>query len=204
MKAVYLGSSERNSGRSIMESHETMPDRRQFLAAGALGPSILLATAGQYVEQHARPRNLAPQMQGLEHMDHSGKMDHSMDHKRTLEVIERDNLILLANYWAAWPGMRLDRIGSYMADEIVWWKLGATAPIEGKEAVLKAIGEVLAPVKTTRIDVKLVSAIGNIVINERVDRFTRSDGEDLRHVTGFLLVKAHKIVEWRDYAMPKG
>lgn len=187
-----------------MKSHEKIPNRRQFLAAGALGPSILLAATGQPIEQHAQPLNLAPQMQGLEHMDHSGKMDDSMDHMHTLEVVERENLILLANYWAAWPGMRLDRIGSYMADEIDWWKFGATTPIEGKEAVLKAVGELLAPVKTTHIDVKRVSAIGNVVINERLDRFTRTDGEDLHHVTGFLLVKAHKIAEWRDYAMPQG
>ena len=46
-------------------------------------------------------------------------------------------------------------------------------------------------------------AIGNIVINERIDHFTRDNGEDAFHITGMFLVKGGKIVEWQDYMWPK-
>ena len=45
-------------------------------------------------------------------------------------------------------------------------------------------------------------AIGNVVINERVDHFDMGDRKMAFHVAGFFLVKDGKIVEWQDYMMP--
>jgi limonene-1,2-epoxide hydrolase len=74
--------------------------------------------------------------------------------------------------------------------------------IEGKSALIDGTRQFLATRSKARFEVLRTAAMGNTVINERIDHFTRDDGEDAFHITGFFLVKDGKIVEWQDYTMP--
>ena len=71
--------------------------------------------------------------------------------------------------------------------------------------MIDALGPFLSTRTSARFEMLRSVAVGNIVVNERIDHFGKEEGpEDAFHITGFFLVKNGKIVEWRDYMMPAG
>jgi limonene-1,2-epoxide hydrolase len=57
--------------------------------------------------------------------------------------------------------------------------------------------------RSSRIDFKILDswARGPIVINERIDSFTRSDASPAYHLVGVFFIKDGKIAEWTDYGI---
>ena len=50
------------------------------------------------------------------------------------------------------------------------------------------------------------AAIGDLVINERIDHFIQAEGskrpDNHFHIAGVFIVRAGKIVYWKDWRMP--
>ena len=156
-----------------MNATDFTASRREFLAAGGLGAALLLAA-------------------GEARTDDAGA-----------SATEKANEELVNEFCATWETMDLDKLASYLDDGIVFRMIDTAPFIEGKEAMIGGIQQFLATRQSARFEMLRSTAIGNVVVNERIDHFGREDGEDAFHVTGVFLVKQGKIVEWRDYMMPR-
>ncbi len=150
-------------------------NRREFLAAGGVGAAVLLAA-------------------GESRADDSGA-----------SAAEQANEKVVNEFCATWETMDIDKIMGFLDDKIVFRMIDNMPFIEGKPAMIDAIGQFLATRKSARFEMLRSVAVGNIVVNERIDHFGKEEGpEDAFHITGVFLVKNGKIVEWRDYMMPTG
>ncbi len=118
--------------------------------------------------------------------------------------VEAANVATVNDFCAAWESMDLEKIYAYAADEIVFHMTESTPAIVGKAALLEGTKQFLAPAKSARFEVLRTQAMGNVVINERIDHFDMGETKNAFHVTGFFFLKNDKIVEWRDYSVPKG
>ena len=94
----------------------------------------------------------------------------------------------------------------YLRDDEIVFRMIDDAPFtEGKQAVIDGIGPFLSNLKSARFEMLRSVAMGNIVVNDRIDHFGKEDGSsNAYHITGVFKVKNGKIVEWRDYMMPTG
>lgn len=158
-----------------MSTSDGSTNRREFLAAGGLGAGLLLAA-------------------GESRADDSGA-----------SAAEQANEKVVNEFCAIWETMDIDKIMGFLDDKIVFRMIDNMPFIEGKPAMIDALGQFLATRKSARFEMLRSVAVGNIVVNERIDHFGKEEGpEDAFHITGFFLVKNGKIVEWRDYMMPTG
>ena len=157
-----------------MEDRQQLTNRREFIAAGAAG----VALAG-LAARTASAAEVSP----------------------ALRAHEEANLKLVNEFCAAWETMDMDKLASYFDDKVTFRMIEGMQRIEGKAALMEGTKQFLSTRKTARFEVIRSAAMGNTVIHERIDYFTREDGEDAFHITGFFLIKNGKIVEWQDYTM---
>lgn len=158
-----------------MNASDGNTNRREFLAAGGVGAALLLA---------------------------AGK---SQAADSVISAAEQANEKVVNDFCAAWETMDIDKIASFLDDEIVFRMIDDAPFTEGKQAVVDGIGPFLSNLKSARFEMLRSVAMGNIVVNDRIDHFGKEDGSaDAYHITGVFKVKNGKIVEWRDYLMPTG
>ena len=72
-------------------------------------------------------------------------------------------------------------------------------PVRGREAIAKVLGGMGATMKSAGWEVKHQVAEGNVVMNERVDRFKMGEKDVAVRVVGVFEVEDGKIAAWRDY-----
>jgi len=85
---------------------------------------------------------------------------------------------------------------SYFADNCAYRPLETMETAKGREAVENAIRRFVSNVE--RFEILETWARGPMVINQRIDRFTRFQIKAW-HGTGVFFLKNGKIVEWFDY-----
>lgn len=117
--------------------------------------------------------------------------------------IEKANLKVVNDFCAAWETMDVDKLGSFLADNVAFRMFDAAPRISGKEDLIVQIKQFLRGAIGVRFEMLRSNVIGNVVINERIDHFDRGEKKNAYHITGFFLVKNGKIVEWQDYMMPQ-
>lgn len=117
--------------------------------------------------------------------------------------VEAANVQVVNDFCAAWASLDLDNIYQYVADDITFQMTESSPTISGKQALIEGTRQFLAPAKSARFEVLRTAAMGNIVINDRIDYFEMGETHNAFHVTGFFFLKDGKIVEWRDYTVPK-
>jgi len=158
-----------------MHISEYLTNRRGFLAAGGAGAALLLAGGREATAELTPP----------------------------LREYETANEKLVMDFCATWESLDIEKISAYFDDKIVFRMIDSTPFVEGKEAMVAAMGGFLSTRKSAKFEVLRSTAMGNLVLNERIDYFGREDGEDAFHITGIFVVKNSKIAEWRDYMMPQ-
>ena len=90
-----------------------------------------------------------------------------------------------------------DQLASYFTDDAVYHNM-PMAPAEGIEAVKAALAGVTQ--MTSKGWEVLHSAVnGDVVLNERVDRFDMGGTEVSVQVMGVFEIRDGKIARWRDY-----
>lgn len=76
--------------------------------------------------------------------------------------------------------------------------------IEGLETFIAQQAPNMSSVASAESDVRRIFAIGNIVLNERLDVARLKDGQERRWtVSGVMRIADGKIAEWRDYPLPE-
>ena len=117
--------------------------------------------------------------------------------------LEKANEKVVNDFCAAFDTLDQEKLLSFLSDDITF-RMFDTAPlIEGKEAMREGLASFLAPAKSAHFEMIRSQAMGNIVLNERIDHFDMGEVKNTFHMTGVFLVKSGKIVEWYDYSMPK-
>ncbi len=149
-------------------------NRREFIALGGLGAAALALGAGGA----ASAEDLA------------------------IKAHEDANMKVVNDFCAAWDTMDVEKLSAFWDDKITFRMIEGMQRVEGKAALIEGTKQFLATRKAAHFEVTRTQAIGNIVINERIDHFSGAK-EDAFHITGVFLVKGGKIVEWQDYTWPK-
>src|SRR5262245_17591339 len=113
---------------------------------------------------------------------------------------EKANLSLVADFCAAFAMRDMTKIASYLAPNCSYRITETASPAVGAAAVerLKSYVE-----RSSKIEFKILDswARGPIVINERIDSFTRPDASPAYHLVGVFFLKDGKIAEWTDYGI---
>jgi len=113
---------------------------------------------------------------------------------------EKSNLALVADFCAAFATRDMAKIASYLALNCSYRITETAMPAVGAVAVerIKSYVE-----RSSQIEFKILDswARGPMVINERIDSFTRSDVSPAYHLVGVFFIKGGKIAEWIDYGI---
>lgn len=96
----------------------------------------------------------------------------------------------------AWNALDWPKIYALMADDIVYHNM-PMKPVTGIPAVRKGFDA--WPVDTCEWIVTNIAANGNVVLTERIDKFTRGSDRITIPVMGTFEVHDGKIARWRDY-----
>jgi limonene-1,2-epoxide hydrolase len=89
-------------------------------------------------------------------------------------------------------------IAAYFTDDALYHNI-PMAPINGAAAIGKMLGGMGESMQSQGWEVLHQVAQGNVVMNERVDRFKMGDKTIAIRVCGVFVLKGDKIAEWRDY-----
>lgn len=103
-------------------------------------------------------------------------------------------------FFAHWQANRVDDALAMLSADVVYHNF-PTPDLVGREAVLKfhvdaGIGTALR----ANWEIVHLAAVGNVVLNERIDNFTHTNGFTLTvPVMGTLTIEDGAITVWRDY-----
>jgi len=113
---------------------------------------------------------------------------------------EEANLTLVADFCASFESRDMAKIASYLAPNCSYRITETAMPAVGAAALerIKSYVE-----RSSKIEFKILDswARGPMVINERIDSFTRSDASPAYHLVGVFFIKDAKIAEWTDYGI---
>jgi limonene-1,2-epoxide hydrolase len=106
---------------------------------------------------------------------------------------------VVTRFCAAWQDVDLDEILSFFGDDAVYHNIPLD-PVSGKDAIRATIAGFTAGVDRVQFDVINIAATGNVVLTERVDRFSTPDRTiEIRVMGTFELAADGTITAWRDY-----
>ncbi len=99
--------------------------------------------------------------------------------------------------WDA-PKPDLDRVLDLFTDDAVWWD-APMRPAEGKAAIRERLQQLLDSSTSGGFEIVHFAVAGDVVMTERIDRFTIEGVEVALPVCGVAEVRDGKIAAWRDY-----
>ena len=109
---------------------------------------------------------------------------------------EKANIQVIKDFCEVWRTHDVDKIMSYFADNCAYRPLETMETAKGRGAVENEIQRFVNSVE--RFEILETWARGPMVINQRIDHFTRFQIKAW-HGTGVFFLKDGKIVEWFDY-----
>ncbi len=106
---------------------------------------------------------------------------------------------VVAAFIAAIEAKDIDAAIALLADDVSYENVPVT-PISGKDAVRATLGAFLGAATAVEWPISRQVVVGNVVINERLDRFRIGDGWLELPVAGFFEVTEEGLISlWRDY-----
>lgn len=110
----------------------------------------------------------------------------------------QDSEKIVGEFIKSWSSGDMSLVLSFLAEDCVYHNM-PLAPLKGRAAVAKELGYFLDILGNIEVTVLKTLASGNVVVNERIDSFTK-DGRRLDlPVAGVFELTAGKISAWRDY-----
>ncbi len=106
---------------------------------------------------------------------------------------------LVAAFIAAVEAMDIDAAVDLLTEDVSYENVPVT-PVVGRDAVRSTVAGFLGPVSAVEWPVLREVVVGNLVVNERLDRFRIGDGWLELPVAGFFEVTDDGLISrWRDY-----
>ena len=109
-----------------------------------------------------------------------------------------DNEQIIRNFIAAGSQLDADKLFSYCASEGVYHNMPAE-PVAGHEALKQFIGGFIKPWTKTTWDILNITASGDLVFVERLDRTELGEIKVDLPCCGVIEMEDGKIKIWRDY-----
>jgi limonene-1,2-epoxide hydrolase len=105
----------------------------------------------------------------------------------------------MAAFTKAWPTADATVLGTFLVEDACYHN-GPLDPVVGRAAVVATFAQFMSMGGQVDVDIIHLVAEGPIVMTERVDRVTRSDGTTMSlPMMGVIEVHDGLIVAWRDY-----
>ena len=110
----------------------------------------------------------------------------------------QDKVELVRKFCEAFSRMNADEIPEFFTEDAVYHNI-PVAPAQGDEASRSVLEISLKPSQAVEFDILNISASGEVVWTERLDKFSMGDRQVELPVAGVFEVKEGKIFAWRDY-----
>jgi limonene-1,2-epoxide hydrolase len=107
-------------------------------------------------------------------------------------------LEIVTRFCEAWSKFDLDEIVGFLSDDAVYHNIPLD-PVTGRDAIRATIAGFTAGVDHIEFEVRNAAVNGNVVLNERVDRFSTPQRTIELPVMGTFEVAGGLITAWRDY-----
>ncbi len=105
---------------------------------------------------------------------------------------------LVSDFCQAWSRKNVDEVLGYLSDDCFYHNI-PMEPCVGKEAIKKFLAPFVNQSETIEFEIKHTTSAGNVVMNERVDRFVMGPKKVELPVAGVFEIRDGKIAAWRDY-----
>lgn len=106
---------------------------------------------------------------------------------------------IVLDFCNAVPGLDPARLAGFFSDDAVYHNI-PVAPVTGPAEIEKVLASFLGPASAAEFEVVNVATVGNVVLTERIDRFTVGDKRiELAVMGAFEVDAAGRISAWRDY-----
>ena len=110
----------------------------------------------------------------------------------------RDPETVVREFCAAFARRDVDELLGYFTDDAVYHNI-PMAPVTGKDGIREVLNLFLPSSTAVAFEVRHTAVRGNVVLNERVDRFTMGGKEVALPVAGVFEIRDGRIAAWRDY-----
>jgi limonene-1,2-epoxide hydrolase len=113
---------------------------------------------------------------------------------------DNGNIETIRRFCAAWSspsGVDVTALLDFFTEDAVYHNM-PIQPIQGKDAIKGIIEQFMTPFERCDWQVNNISAAGDVVLTERVDRFIGPKNVELP-VMGAFELRDGKIAAWRDY-----
>ena len=121
-------------------------------------------------------------------------------------ALEQANDKLVADFVADYSKRDAAVLDKYVSDDIVYQITEGMPEVIGRDAFFKHNDNMLKGLEKVEWINKRQFAIGQVVINERIDEFYPYPGSKVPrmrfHVAGYFLIKDGQIEVWRDFTYP--
>ena len=121
-----------------------------------------------------------------------------------LSAIEEANIKFVTDFCKSWSSLDANKVAEFLSDKVVYQIIDGMPLLKGKEAFVKFVTPFMGKQQKAEWEIIRSFAIGNIVINQRIDNFYSKSGKPDQHfkVVGVFVLKDGKISEWKDYRLP--
>ena len=107
-------------------------------------------------------------------------------------------LEIVTSFCAAWAEVDVDKIVAFLSEDAVYHNIPLD-PATGRDAIKAMIAGFTVGVDRIEFEIRNVAVNGNVVLNERVDRFFAPERTIELPVMGTFEVTDGLITAWRDY-----
>jgi len=134
------------------------------------------------------------------------KADARAEGSPDLGSVETEANRLVTRFCELWSSRDVDQLMPFIGDDLEYhiWEGGPV--VKGSSDFRVRFAESLPKYKEIEWEIFRSFAIGNIVINERLDHFIQGENASMpdahHHIVGVFLVRDGKIQYWKDYNMP--
>lgn len=111
---------------------------------------------------------------------------------------EAENVEIVRRFCAAWPAGDIDKLLDFFTEDAVYHNI-PLQQVQGKDAIRGIFQAFTAPFERSDWEVRNIAAAGDVVLTERVDRYSRPEKPVELPVMGAFEIRDGKIAAWRDY-----
>ena len=106
---------------------------------------------------------------------------------------------IVTDFCNAFARLDVEALTGFFAEDAVYHNIPIAA-VTGKEAIAATLQQFLGPASDAEFEIRSMAASGQVVLTERIDRFTIGDKKIALPVMGVFEVGSDgKISAWRDY-----
>lgn len=109
-----------------------------------------------------------------------------------------ENEKLVTDFCVSWSRKNVEEILAYLTDDCFYHNI-PMEPCVGKGAIRQFVEPFLKEAQSAVFEIKHTTSAGNVVMNERVDRFVMGPKKIELPVAGVFEIRGGKISAWRDY-----